>query len=200
MGVGGARRLRVGGGGGRATGVARVGVRAVGRAPGAASRMRLTVPPVELRLGGEDYRTDPACPEVDLEVTRALSGLALRLRATVGLVGPCMRCVEPARVGLEVDSSEYVADDRPGDAVVDEDLDSAYVEHDQLDLALWARDAIAEVVPVSILCREDCAGLCPTCGANRNLAPCDCVVEVVDSRWEALRELAERMSKEPGAG
>ncbi len=101
--------------------------------------------------------------------------------------------------GLAADIS-IKSEPEPGDAVVDEDLDSAYVEHDQLDLALWARDAIAEVVPVSILCREDCAGLCPTCGANRNLAPCDCVVEVVDSRWEALRELAERMSKEPGAG
>jgi DUF177 domain-containing protein len=183
-----------------APGVATVDLRALGLAPGAAARMRLTGPPVELRLGGQDYRTDPACPELDLEVTRGLSGLALRLRTTVDLVGSCNRCMEPARVSLEVDSSEYVADERSGDAAVDEDLDSAYVDHDQLDLALWARDSIAEVVPVIVFCREDCAGLCPTCGANRNLAPCDCVVEVVDSRWDALRELAERMSKEPGAG
>ncbi len=181
--------------------VATVDLRALGLAPGAAARMRLTVPPVELRLGGQDYLTDPASPEVDLEVTRALTGLALRLRTTVDLVGPCMRCMEPARVRLEVDASEYAADDPPADdAAFDEDVASVYVEDDQLDLALWARDSIAEVVPVTILCRDDCAGLCPTCGANRNLAPCDCVVEVADSRWEALRELAERLAKEPGTG
>lgn len=180
--------------------VATVDLRALGLAPGAAARMRLTVPPVELRLGGQDYRTDPASPEVDVEVSRALSGLRLRLRTAVDLVGPCMRCMGPARIHLEVDASEYVADDRPADAAFDEDLDSAYVDADQLDLALWARDSLAEVVPVTVLCREDCAGLCPTCGADLNVAPCDCVVEVTDSRWEALKDLAERLTEEPGAG
>ena len=68
--------------------VAIVDLRALDLAPGAAARLRLTVPPVELRLGGQDYRTDPASPEVELEVTRALTGLALRLRTTVELVGP----------------------------------------------------------------------------------------------------------------
>jgi uncharacterized protein len=178
-----------------------VDLRALGLAPGAAARMRLVVPPVELRIGGQDYRTDPASPEVDLEVTRALTGLGLRLRTAVDLVGPCMRCMEPARVRLEVDASEYSADERPaGEDEFDEDVHSVYVEGDRLDLALWARDSIAELVPVTILCREDCAGLCPTCGANRNLEPCDCAVEATDSRWDALKELADRLAKEPGSG
>jgi uncharacterized protein len=182
--------------------VATVDLRALGLAPGAAARMRLTVPPVELRIGGQDYLTDPRSPEVDVEVTRALTGLNLRLRTTVDLVGPCMRCMEPARVRLDVDASEYVADDPRdmGEDDADEDIDSVYVEADRLDLALWARDSIAEVVPVTILCRDDCAGLCPTCGANRNLAPCDCAAEETDSRWDALREIADRLAKEPGSG
>jgi uncharacterized protein len=101
--------------------------------------------------------------------------------------------MEEARVRLDVDADEFVADGRPDDAEFDEDLDSAYVEADRLDLGGWVRDAVAEMVPVTILCREDCAGLCPTCGANLNEAPCDCVVEETDSRWDALKGLAERL-------
>ena len=180
--------------------VATVNLRALGVAPGAATRVRVAVPPVELRIGGQDYRTDPASPEVEVEVSRSLSGLHLRLRADVLLVGPCVRCMEEARVPLRIDASEFVADGRPADAEFDEDVDSVYVEGDRLDLALWARDSIAEVVPVTILCREDCAGLCPTCGANHNLGGCDCVVEEVDPRWDALKELAERLTGDTGTG
>ena len=75
---------------------------------------------------------------------------------------------------------------RPDDAPFEEGLDSEYVDGPTLDLALWARDSVAEVVPALVLCREDCAGLCPTCGANHNLETCDCAVEAVDPRWDAL--------------
>ena len=66
----------------------------------------------------------------------------------------------------------------------------------RLDVAGWARDAIAEAVPATILCREDCAGLCPTCGANRNAGDCGCVVVETDPRWDALREVSERLSRD----
>ncbi len=70
-----------------------------------------------------------------------------------------------------------------------------------LDLGLWARDAIAEALPAMILCREDCAGLCPTCGADLQPAPCDCAVRVqTDSRWDALRSLSDRLARMPSAG
>ncbi len=44
-----------------------------------------------------------------------------------------------------------------------------------------------------ILCREDCAGLCPSCGANLNAGACDCPPPSPDSRWDALRDVADRM-------
>jgi uncharacterized protein len=178
--------------------VARIDLRALGLAPGASVRMRVAVPPIELRIAGQDYLTDPASPEADVEVVRSLSGLHLRLRMETDLVGPCWRCVEDARVPVRVDTSEYIDESRPDDVPVEEGMDSEYVEGQLLDLALWARDAVAEVVPAVVLCREDCAGLCPTCGANHNLGPCDCVVEAVDPRWDALRELSERLSGDPG--
>ena len=60
-------------------------LRALDLAPGAVERRRVRVPPTDLRLGGQDYVTVPAAPELDLEVSRSLSGLHLRLRADVAL-------------------------------------------------------------------------------------------------------------------
>lgn len=172
-------------------------LRALDLAPGAVERRRVRVPPTVLRLGGQDYVTAPAAPEVDLELSRSLSGLHLRLQAAVELSGPCWRCLSPAGVSLEVDAREFAADGRDGEDF-DEDLDSAYVEGDVLDVALWTRDSIAEAVPATILCREDCAGLCPVCGGDRNAVACDCVEVSTDPRWDALKAVAERLTEDPG--
>lgn len=169
-------------------------LRALDLAHGAAARRRLQVPPIELRSGGSDYVTDPAAPEVDVEVTRSLSGLHLRLRAELALVGPCWRCLGDARVPLSIDVSEFQAEGREGEEF-DEDLDSAYVEPGRLDIGTWARDSVAEAVPATILCRDDCAGLCPVCGGDRNAVACDCAVDTTDARWDALREIAERLAR-----
>jgi uncharacterized protein len=173
-----------------------IDLRALDLAPGAETRLRVRVPAVELRIGGQDYRVEPPEPEVELRITRSLSGLHLTLHTTVDLVGPCWRCLEAARVHLEVVGEEFAAEGRPTDAPFDEDLHSAYVEDRRLDLAGWARDAVAEAVPAMILCREDCAGLCPTCGANLNDVSCGCVVVETDPRWDALRELSERIGRD----
>jgi uncharacterized protein len=173
-----------------------IDLRALDLAPGSETRMAVRVPEVELRLGGQAYRVEPSEPEVELRIARSLSGVHLTLRTEVDLVGPCWRCLEEARAHLEVETDEFAAEGRPADAPFDEDLDSAYVEGPRLDVAGWARDAIAEAVPATLLCREGCAGLCPTCGANRNEGDCGCVVAEADPRWDALRELSERLSRD----
>jgi uncharacterized protein len=173
-----------------------IDLRALDLAPGSEARLAVRVPAVELRLGGQDYGVEPAEPEVELRVARSLSGVHLSLRTRVTLAGPCWRCLGDARVELSVESDEFAAEGRPPGAPFDEDLDSAYVEDRRLDLAGWARDAIAEAVPATILCREDCAGLCPTCGADLNRGDCGCVTVATDPRWDALRDLSERMARE----
>jgi len=174
--------------------VATLDLRALDIAPGAATRLRLRVPAIELRSGGSDYVTHPASPEVDVEIARSLSGLHLRLRADVLILGPCWRCLGDARVPLAIDVTEFQAEGREGEEF-DEDLDSAYVEPGRVDLGTWARDSVAEALPTTILCRDDCAGICPVCGGDRNVVPCDHSVETTDSRWDALREVAERLER-----
>ena len=77
--------------------------------------------------------------------------------------------------------------DQPGGG---EDLRSPYLDEQELDLAAWARDALALGLPAQIVCREDCKGLCAVCGENLNEAGPEHVHErEPDPRWAALREL-----------
>ncbi|MGD9696914.1 MAG: DUF177 domain-containing protein [Thermoleophilia bacterium] len=170
--------------------VATIDLRTLDLPAGGAVELTPRVPPIELRLGGQDYRVEPDAPQVDLRVVRSLSGLHLDLRADVVLVGPCWRCLEEARIPLHVRSSEFQEDGRAGGDDFDDDLDSAYVDADEvLDVAQWSRDAVAESVPATVLCRDDCPGL-PTRYGERDEG------EAVDPRWDALREVSERLRGE----
>lgn len=174
-------------------GVATVDLRSLDLSSAAGTVLTLRVPPIELTLGGQDYVAEPSHPEVVLSVSRSLAGLHLHLRSATTMVGPCWRCVGPARIAVTVDASEFAADGRTADDDFDEAFDSVYLSETTLDLGLWTRDSIAEELPMAILCRPDCAGLCPTCGVDRNTTACDCAEPPADSRWDALRELSERM-------
>ena len=90
---------------------------------------------------------------------------------------------------VPISAREYQATN-PGEA---EELRTPYLEADRLDLATWARDAVALALPDKILCRPDCAGLCPVCGRDLNVEPHVHDDDAVDSRWAALEELRERL-------
>lgn len=82
--------------------------------------------------------------------------------------GTCRRCLEVASGPLHADVRElYVA-------VPDEEETTYPLARGELDLSLLAHDACILELPLAPLCREDCSGLCPFCGANRNLEHCSC--------------------------
>jgi uncharacterized protein len=145
--------------------------------------------PVELdpfELGGQTYIANPASPTVRLEVSRPSGGFAFRLQFPVHVEGPCMRCLEAGALDLDIESREV-------DAALteDEELRSPYVSDDELDIGRWAHDATLLALPTRILCRPDCAGLCPVCGVSLNDAnPADHEHEQpTDPRWAALKDL-----------
>lgn len=145
--------------------------------------------PVELdpfELGGQTYLANPASPIVRLEVSRPSGGYALRVQFPVHLEGPCVRCLEPGALDLEVEAREV--DQAQTD---DEELRSPYVVDDELDVGRWAHDATLLALPARFLCRPDCAGLCPVCGESLNDAdPTDHEHEQsIDPRWSALKDL-----------
>jgi uncharacterized protein len=152
---------------------------------GEGRRLALEVPVEPLLLGGETYGADPSTVPVTLEVSRMMGGgYALRLGFAAALSGPCMRCLKDARPTIAVDVHEV---DRPGEG---EELESPYVQDETLDLAAWARDALALSAPTKVLCRENCAGLCPICAIDLNEAgPEHRHESAPDPRWAKLSEL-----------
>jgi uncharacterized protein len=156
----------------------------LGLASGEGRRLTLGVAPGSFDFGGTSYDVQPAQIDATLDVSRMThGGYALRLRFAAGLTGPCMRCLEPAEPSVAVDAREV---NQPGGG---EELRSPYVEGEELDLAAWARDAYALALPVQVVCREDCAGLCPKCGVNLNEDPDHAHEAEPDPRWAKLREL-----------
>jgi uncharacterized protein len=139
-------------------------------------------------LGGQRYEPSADAVPVRLDVSRMIGGgYALRLRFAAALGGPCMRCLQPAAPEVAVDAREVHEPDGADDA----DLRSPYLRDDEvLDLHAWARDALVLALPNQVLCRPDCAGLCPECGADLNEAgPGHHHERPPDPRWAALREL-----------
>ena len=152
---------------------------------GEGRELELQVSLEPLDLGGQRYEPTPAVVPVRLGISRTTgSGYALRLRFDATLGGPCMRCLEPAAPTFSIDAREV---SQPGEG---DELSSPYVEDEILDLRAWAHDALALAVPAKLLCREDCAGLCPICGADLNAAGPEHHHEPVpDPRWGKLSEL-----------
>jgi uncharacterized protein len=157
----------------------------LGLTAGEARRLALQTRLAALDFSGERYEVVPEQVDVTLDVTRMTGGgYSLRLRFAAAVHGPCMRCLRDAEPVTEVDAREV---DQPGGG---EELSSPYVDGEELDLAAWARDAFALALPAQVLCTEDCAGLCPTCGALLDEAGPDHGHEAApDPRWAKLREL-----------
>ena len=140
-------------------------------------------------LGGERYLPVPGTVPAELAITRAATGTVFQLRFTTRLHGPCYRCLEDAVLELPISGREYQATN-PGES---DELRTPYVVDDNLDLTGWARDAVALALPDKILCRPECAGLCPVCGKNLNTEPHTHDEQPTDSRWSALEALREQL-------
>jgi uncharacterized protein len=100
-----------------------------------------------------------------------------------------VRCLTDAGLTLHVASREYQATS-PEES---DELTTPYLSEGKLDLSAWARDALALALPDKILCREDCAGLCPVCGRDLNREPHTHEEQEGDPRWAALSDLRDRL-------
>lgn len=110
----------------------------------------------------------------------------------------CTRCLQPVTQPIEADvellllahgehagAGEYELAER--------DMSVVHVEGEAVDLRPLLIEQLQLNVPMRVLCRPDCAGLCPVCGTDRNLATCDCEAAPADPRWAALAALKSRM-------
>lgn len=110
------------------------------------------------------------------------------------LENDCARCLEPIETEIKgkLDLFFYpMAEIARSEehSVSSDDVDIGFYEEPGLPLADVVREQVSLWLPVRELCREDCKGLCPQCGANLNEERCDCHEDFADSRWDALRNL-----------
>jgi uncharacterized protein len=140
-------------------------------------------------LGGLRYEPVPPRVPVGIEISQPSGATVFDLRFHVVLTGPCMRCLGFAQLERDVSAREFHDPDAPPS----DELRSDYVVDDKLQVGAWARDAVALELPDQILCREDCAGLCPVCGKDLNVEPHEHLDREPDPRWAALEELRERL-------
>jgi uncharacterized protein len=125
---------------------------------------------------------DGAMTTVDLELQAVNDGVVAVGHIRAPWTGECRRCLRVA-VG-EVDAEVHEVYER--DPVEGE---TRLLRGSEIDLTELVRDAVVLELPVAPLCDDDCAGLCPTCGVDRNETPCDCATEETDPRWAALSDL-----------
>lgn len=153
---------------------------------GEGARLDFDLPLDSLELGGQVYAPTGNSAPARLDISRPTHGYAFRLRFPLRVEGPCVRCLEPASVETEVDVREVDQSD-----AAEEELHSPYVVEGKLEVSRWAQDAAVLSLPTRILCRPDCAGLCPVCGESLNdTDPADHEHgEAIDPRWAKLDEL-----------
>lgn len=139
-------------------------------------------------------------PSVTGRIDRA--GLDMRARGEISakIVAPCDRCLKEVSIRVEIPFDLIYASGDPGAGHTGEhelrerDLDFAVYENDQIDLDELILEQLELSLPGRVLCREECRGLCPQCGADLNIERCDCAAQV-DPRWQALADLKARMEK-----
>ena len=149
---------------------------------------------IELELapfeyGGQRYLPVPSEVPAEFAVQRASTGTVFSLSFAARIHGPCSRCLADAVVDVPVAAREYQATNPDSD-----ELRTPYlVDGDKLDLGAWAHDVVALGLPEQILCRPDCAGLCPVCGKDLNVEPHEHAEEHGDARWGVLEQLRDRL-------
>ncbi len=127
-----------------------------------------------------------------------IKDIRLRGRLSTGLELPCARCVEPVKQEVKRDFEllyRPLGTDAGRDelSVTDAEAEIGYYQGDGILLEDVLREQVLLALPLKVVCRENCKGLCPQCGKNLNQEQCSCAVPMEDPRWEALKHIRTRL-------
>jgi uncharacterized protein len=151
-----------------------------------------TLPVGRIDFGRDIRQTEPLLVTGSAELVAAEIHLEGALNTCMET--SCDRCLEPMRDKVDVQFDLFY---RPAAEIAkneeieirDDDLDIGFYEGNGLKLEDALKEQVLLALPMKHICRADCAGLCPQCGQNRNLADCGCRSENADVRWAPLSNL-----------
>ncbi len=164
-------------------------------------RFSQTFAPGAIEFFDSQFRqTEPVVATGAAELSQATGEIRITGHLQTRMEMACDRCLETAIVPVESDFDLLY---RPASASPEHretllhgvEAEVGFYEGDSLDLVDVLREQILLLLPMQRICREDCKGICPVCGQNRNQAECHCHEEPDDDRWAALRNLQPRPIK-----
>lgn len=127
------------------------------------------------------------------QIRRTVGQLEIRGDLHTRVAIPCGRCLKEVQLPVDVEFAERFAGtvswrNEEHHELSKEDLDLGLVD-EAIELDDLVKEEILLALPGHVLCSEDCKGICPTCGADRNATDCGCEGGQVDARWEKLKDL-----------
>jgi len=146
----------------------------------------------------EDERVRLATPlTVNGQIKRSGAEVIVSGNITGKLFINCDRCLKPLETPLNnqfeldyVSGSDYEA--LPDTELTEEQMLISVFDGVAIDVDEIVKEQVLLAVPARILCSDDCKGICPTCGLDRNTTDCNCETSTSDPRWDALKSLKQR--------
>jgi uncharacterized protein len=152
--------------------------------PGENQSFYLEVPGNNVLL--EDLGSFAECIKVDLTIHNNGSDYQARGKLYTSLQLICSRCLEGFIYNIETEIAFSIQDERQvQESNLSEDV--LIVNQDEVDIQPLVYEIILTEIPLIALCKEECCGLCPVCGQNLNQDKCSCQEEIIDPRWEKLK-------------
>lgn len=165
----------------------RISVRDLAHRPGAFRRLQQVASVPGLGALGVTVPEEVGV-DLDLRLEGVAKGVVVEGEISGQWQADCSRCLELVTGPFAVEVHELFEDDASPRAGWGEG-DTYPLHDDEIDLEPLVRDAVLLELPSAPLCSEDCEGLCPTCGTDRNVARCACPEPGRDPRWGVLDEL-----------
>lgn len=159
--------------------ILRLNARELLRQPGLSRQIQADLDAID--LGVDDDRIT-GLVAIELQAVSSIDGIVVAGSISTPWRAPCRRCLTDVTGTAQIAVDEVYQDD-----VSDEQ--AFPIEGDQIDMAPAVREYVLLELPDGPLCRDDCAGICPVCGIDRNQGSCECDLTVRDDRWAALDDL-----------
>lgn len=162
------------------------------RWPGSTKDLDVNIAVDDLEFDDARISNEPV--HISLHLESLSNGVSVSGTASATWHGECRRCLAPLEERMDVSVAEMYQQETDYALGV---ADAYAIENDQINLLPMVRENILLAVPLGPLCREDCPGFCPHCGADLSEESCGCENSVLDPRWAALEGLKGRLPEPP---
>lgn len=131
---------------------------------------------------------------VDVELSKAIHNYKVDVKLNFQTTLNCDRCLSDFTTSFTNEFSVTWSRDKEYEEIPDENDEVRYIAPEKMiiDVRQDVEDFAQLAIPMKVLCKVNCAGLCPVCGVNKNTEKCKCSTEKIDPRWEQLLSLKEK--------